>query len=127
MSWGEEILRALFLVLGSFEVITSLTYLIRKGGLNHARKQHSELPQNLPDNKIKIKVICMLISGMALFIVALVSYLLHSYISEAFVCTAGLFAIYGAVEAFYYRYWKTFGFWFVTLILFAAALLNHLL
>jgi len=39
MTWGQEILRALLLTFGATEIITNLSYLTRKNGLELARKQ----------------------------------------------------------------------------------------
>ncbi len=117
MTWGQEILRALLLALGATEIITNLIYIIRENGIELARKQHGELPGNLSNKKIKIKVICMLLSGIALFSAALLSYILHSYLHDLIMIALMLFALYAIVEALYYRYWKTIGFALVTIVL----------
>ncbi len=116
MTWGQEILRAFLLALGCFEIVTNLTYLTLAGGINKARKQHGELPKGLPDKNIRIKATCMLIAGLALFAVALSSYILHTYTGLAIRIVLVLFSFYGITEALYYRYWKTFGFSIVTII-----------
>jgi hypothetical protein len=119
MSWSHEIIRALLLVLGSFEISTNATYLIRRNGFILARKQHGELPKNTSDNQIKIKVVCMLFFGITFFIIALLSYILHTYLQPVIFVATALFAVYGIVEAIHYRYWKTVGFGMVTIILFS--------
>ena len=48
MTWGQEIFRALLLTFGVTEIITNMSYLTRKNGLDLARKQHGELPPRLP-------------------------------------------------------------------------------
>ena len=117
MTWGQEILRAFLLVLGCTEIITNLTHLVKKGGLKNTRKQHGELPAGISDKNIKVKVVCMLIVGTALFTTALSSYILHSYTGKAILIASILFSVYGIIEALYYKYWKTFGFAGVTIAL----------
>jgi hypothetical protein len=85
--------------------------------LDLARKQHGELPANISNKKIKIKVICMLLSGIALFGSSLLSYMLHMYLHNIILMTSLLFSLYGITEALYYRYWKTTGFALVTILL----------
>lgn len=123
MTWGQEILRALFLTIGSTEIITNLIYLTRKKGIELARKQHRELPDNISNKKIKIKVISMLLSGIALFSSSLLCYILHKYLHNIILITSILFSLYGIIEALYYRYWKTTGFAFVTILLFICSIL----
>ncbi len=117
MTWGQEIFRAFLLALGCFEIVTNLTYLTITGGIDKARKQHGELPAGISDKNIKVKVVCMLIFGTALFATALSSYILHSYTGKALLITTILFSVYGIIEALYYKYWKTFGFAGVTIAL----------
>jgi hypothetical protein len=123
MTWGQEILRALFLTLGATEIITNLVYITRENGLELARKQHGELPVNISDNKIMIKVICMLFSGLALFGSSLLCYILHKYLHNIILMTSILFSLYGIAEALYYRYWKTTGFAFVTILILVFSIL----
>ena len=123
MTWGQEILRALLLTFGAAEIITNFTYLTRKNGLVLARKQHGELPYNISNKKLKIKVICMLLSGIALFGSSLLCYILHKYLHNIILMTTILFSLYGLIEAFYYRYWKTTGFAFVTILLVCSILI----
>lgn len=92
-------------------------------GLDLARNQHGELPPKLPCKNIKLKVICMLISGIIFFLTALSSYIIHKYIPIIFLIPSILFCLYGIVEALYYRYWKTFGFASVTIIILTSSIL----
>ncbi len=117
MTWGQEIFRAFLLALGTIEIITNASYLIKSDGLALARKQHGELPPNLSNKKIKRKVICMFSFGIAFFIVSLFTYVLRKYLPGIIFVTTLLFSLYGITEALYYRYWKTFGFAFVTILL----------
>lgn len=123
MTWGQEIFRAFLLALGTMEIITNTTYLIKSNGLTLARKQHGELPPNLTNKKIKLKVLCMLFFGIALFTVSLLTYLLHKYLPGIILITTLLLSLYGISEALYYRYWKTFGFAAVTILLLVCAVL----
>jgi hypothetical protein len=117
MTWKQEIFRAVLLAFGIGEIIANITYLIKKNGVDLARKQHQELPNNTSDTMIKTKVICMLIVGIIFFIVLSISYISHSYSNTMMLISLILFSIYGIGEALYYKYWKTIGFAIVTLIL----------
>ncbi|MDP4095174.1 MAG: hypothetical protein Q8920_17705 [Bacillota bacterium] len=117
MSWKQEIFRALLLSLGAFEVLSNLNFILRKNGLQLARKQHQELPKNISDKKMLTKVVLMLLFGAAFFSVSLISYITHGFITNAFLCVLILFCAYGVCEAVYYRYWRTFGFASLTVIL----------
>jgi hypothetical protein len=123
MTWGQEILKAFFLTLGATEIISNLIYLTRKNGLELARKQHGEVPSNISDKEIKIKVICMLLSGIALFGSSLFCYIFHKYLHNIILTASTLFFIYAIIEAFYYKYWKTFGFTFLTIIILICSIL----
>lgn len=118
MTWGHEIVRALLLAMGTIEIITNTHHLLKKNGLQSARKQHGELPPNRSDKQIKTKVICMLSFGVIFFVISLLSYILHTYLQSVIFVSLILFAIYGITEALYYRFWKTFGFASVTIVLF---------
>lgn len=117
MTWKQEIFRALLLAFGSGEIIANITYIIKRDGISSARKQHQELPDNVSDNNMKIKVICMLLAGVIFFIVSLSSYISHSYHNNIILGSLVLFSLYAACEALYYKYWKTSGFAIVSIIL----------
>jgi len=123
MTWGQEIFRALLLTFGMLEIITNMSYLIKKNGLDLAGKQHGELPPLLPSGKIKLKVVFMLLFGITFFVASLSTYVLHKYITNVILIPSILFCFYGIMEAFYYRYWKTFGFAFVTILLLITSIL----
>lgn len=117
MTWKQEIFRALLLAFGTGQIIANVTYLIKKNGIDLARNQHQELPEGVSDKRMKIKVICMLIAGIMFFIVASISYILHSYFNTIIFGSLIIFSIYAVAEALCYKYWKTFGFAIVSLIL----------
>lgn len=123
MTWGQEIFRALLLTFGIMEIITNMLYLTKENGLDLARRQHGELPPKISSGKIKLKVICMLLFGIIFFLASLSSYVLHKYIPIIIFVPSILFCFYGIIEAVYYRYWKTFGFAFVTILLMIASML----
>lgn len=123
MNWGQEILRAFLLAFGITEIITNTVYLFKENGLDLARKQHGELPENISYKKIKLKVVIMLLFGIVFFITSLSTYVLHRYTSNMIFITLILFSIYGIIEFLYYRYWKTFGFAIVTILLMLASAL----
>lgn len=117
MNWGQEILRAFILAFGTMEILTNLSYLLRNNGLEFARKQHGEIPENVDNRKIRIKVVAMLITGILFFLSGLMSYILHSYIRSLFIISAVIFSVYAITEALYYKYWKTYGFALISIIL----------
>ena len=123
MTWGQEIFRALLLTFGMTEIISNISYLVKNNGLELARKQHGELPPNLPSGKIKSKVIFMLLIGIIFFVAALSSFILHKYITAVIMIPSIIFCFYGIIEAIYYKYWKTFGFAFVTILLLITSIL----
>lgn len=119
MSWKVELFRAIFVALGTMEIITNVKYLVKKDGLTEARKQHKELPNTVTDKNMKIKVICMLLSGIGFLFIGLASYILHSPI---IICTSIFlmaFSCYALIEAIYYKYRNTFGFAAISIAIFA--------
>ncbi len=125
MSWGEEILRALLLSLGAFEVITNSVFLLKNEGLTLARKQHQELPKDIADSKIRLKVVLMLLFGMAFFTVSFSSYILRKDMHLTTMLIVLLFSIYGLIEAMFYKYWKTWGFAVTTIVLLLLAVFTY--
>lgn len=117
MSWKYEIYRCFFIALGMFEIITNFTYLIKKDGMNLARKQHGELPKGISKTKIKLKVCCMFIYGILFFIGGLVAFINKSVNSTMYEVILILFSIYAVCEAMHYKYWKTVSFACISLIL----------
>lgn len=116
MSWTEEFYRAFFVAFGMFEIITNLSYLLLKNGLDRAIKQHGELPKFVSKKQVKVKVICMLIFGSAFFIIGLLSYITRTVEYINYLSILIVFSIYAIIEGCYYRYWKTIGFSIVSLI-----------
>lgn len=123
MTFRQEIFRALLLAFGATEIITNISYLVKQNGLELARKQHGELPPALPNNKIKVKVVCMLIFGVLFFMASLSTYILHKYVSIILIIPSTLLCLYEIIEALYYRYWKTFGAVFLTIVILISSIL----
>ena len=110
MSWKVELFRAFFVALGALEVITNGRYLLCKNGITLARKQHQEIPSNVTDKNMKVKVICMFISGIGFLLMGLASYVMHDPVKVGTCIFLVLFALYALIEAIYYKYINTFGF-----------------
>lgn len=118
MSWKYEIYRAIFVTLGTTEVITNLIYLMKKDGLKLAKKQHGELPPNITEKQLFIKVILMAMFGILFFISGIYFYIIKTFSHSIAFTILLLFSIYAILEAIYYRYWKTTGFCIVAVTLF---------
>lgn len=117
MTWKQEIFRALLLAFGTMEIILNLKFLLKEKGIKLARKWHQEIPHNLPDKNMKIKVICMLSAGVMFCVVSLISFIMHTYFDWMILGSLIIFSVYAIVEALYYRYLNTFGFALVTIAL----------
>ncbi|WP_234117094.1 hypothetical protein [Clostridium hydrogenum] len=117
MSWKLEVYRAFFLAFGVFQVIANLNYLLLKDGIKLARKQHQEIPSTVTDKQMKIKVTLMFSFGIVFLSNGVVSFATHSLNQTYYVITLILFAVYASVEALYYKYWRTFGFSIISILL----------
>ena len=117
MTWKQEIFRALLLAFGAGQIITNVQYLIKKNGISLARKQQQELPHNVTDKEMRIKVLCMLFVGIMFFVAPLISYVTRRYFDLVMLSSLIIFSMYGIGEAVYYRYWKTVGFASTTIVL----------
>ncbi len=53
MSLIYEIIRAFFVAFGAAQTISNSSYLLKKNGLEFARKQHKELPSYALINRLK--------------------------------------------------------------------------
>jgi hypothetical protein len=117
MLWKLEIYRAFFVAFGMFEIISNLTFLTVKNGINMASKQHQEIPKEVTKKQLKTKVMFMLIFGFIFFLTGIISYILHHVNKTYFLMDLFLFATYALGEAIYYKCWKTFGFSTVAILL----------
>ena len=116
MSWKLEIYRAFFVAFGMFEIISNLTFLSKKDGMNLARKQHQEIPKEVTKKQLKTKVMFMFIFGLLFFLIGMSSYILRNVNQTYYLLALILFATYAVGEALYYKYWKTFGFLTVSIL-----------
>lgn len=117
MTWKQEIFRVFLLAFGTMEIILNLKFLIKENGIKLSRKWHQEIPHNLPDKNMRVKIICMLLSGIMFFTVSLISFIMHKYFNWMIFESLIIFSTYAIVEALYYRYLNTFGFASVTIAL----------
>ena len=117
MGWKNEIFRAFFLTFGVTQLILNASYLIKIDGMESARKQHKELPKCVTDRQMQVKVMFMLVFGTAFFVTGLNSYFLKDVYDINFIVPLILFSVYAIAEAFYYKYWKTYGEAALTIIL----------
>lgn len=117
MNQHYEIFRLILFIFGIIEILTNGFYLVHKNGLIFARKQHGELPPDISIHKLRIKVICVFITGVAFFLVTGLSFLLNITLMIPLLIVMVAFVLYGLTEALYYRYWKTFGFATLTIVI----------
>ncbi len=118
-----EIYRAFFIAFGAVQVITNSIYLIRKDGVNLAKKQHRELPDTATNKHYSAKIFYMLSFGILLFTTGLISSFHHFVYPISFTVVLGVYTLYALIEALYYRFWKTTGAFILPLVLLAAFLL----
>ncbi|HAB9279726.1 hypothetical protein HQ697_08610 [Enterococcus faecium] len=118
MSWTIELIRILFVVLGVLEAIPNFIYLLRKDGVELARKQHGELPKDTTRKQIRIKTVCMFLFGVSFLGTVLFSYATSTYHVLSFAIVMGAFSTYLAIEATYYKYWRIFVPFIISVILF---------
>ena len=71
-----------------------------------------------------VKVVLMLLFGIAFSAVSIVSYILRGYLNDTILIILFLFSAYGVTEAIYYKYWKTWGFACVTLVMLLLSVIN---
>ncbi len=122
MSWTHEIIRAFFVAFGALQSISNINYLLKKNGLELARKQHKELPNITTDKQIQVKMIGMFFFGILFLLTGLISYITRSYYELSFIILLGAYLLYTLMEAVYYRFWRTFGACIIAALLFLIAL-----
>ena len=76
-----------------------------------AKLQHREIPENVTKSKLKIKVTIMFLFGWLFLLTGILSF------SKNLLYVLILFNVYALSEAIYYKYWKTFGAFFVSIIM----------
>lgn len=118
MTWIPEIIRAFFVAFGAMQTISNFAYLLKKNGLELAKKQHRELPDSITYKQIKTKTICMFLFGILFLTIGLFSYFTRSYYVYSFIIVLGIYMLYALTESVYYRFWKTFGAFMLSTVLF---------
>lgn len=110
MTTTEIVLVAIFLLLGAFELFSNAYHLTR-GSLaeisTSAKKQHQEMPMDLDDKHYLVKVILMLLFGIAFLGIGSIMLLTGRFqLWPAVLVMAGL-SLYSFVQAILYRrFWR---------------------
>lgn len=60
------IVSIIFYIFGLFELITNTVYLLKKDGIKQAYGQHREIPAGVSYGRMKVKVVTMLVVGIAM-------------------------------------------------------------
>ena len=118
MAWKFEIYRAFFVAFGAIQTMSNLIYLLKKNGMEFAKKQHKELPDTATTKQLKAKAVCMLLFGMLFLATGLISSLTGSFSKSSFTIVLGLYAVYALAEAVYYKFWRTVGAFILSGVLF---------
>ena len=109
------IFKIIIVVFGLIEIMTNGYYLFGKNKIMKAKLQHRELPEGITIFQLKLKVILMFLSGLLFFITGIASFFKEKeyllFLSLIF------FNLYALSEALYYRYWKVFGFFIVSIFM----------
>jgi hypothetical protein len=94
----------IIIVLGLFEIVSNLYHLLKGNkesiGLS-AKKQHQELDLNLGYQHFYVKAIIMLVFGFLFTLSGIVA--LSGLCTKFFLIVLALFALYGLLQAFYYK------------------------
>lgn len=125
MNWANELYRAFFVAIGSMEILTNLSFLLKANGTKLAKKQHQEVPPDVSPKQIRLKILIMLSFGILFFSIGLYSYISRSFLFPIYSLSLGLFSLYAILEAFYYKYWKTTGFAVVSTLIFLLLILSN--
>lgn len=111
MELKQLIIKCFFIIFGIIEVVTNGFYLSGEKRIMKAKLQHREIPENVTKSKLKIKVTIMFLFGWLFLLAGILSF------SKNLLYILILFNIYLLCEAMHYKYWKTFGAFFVSLIM----------
>lgn len=109
------IFKIIIVIFGLIEIMTNGYYLFGKNKIMKAKLQHRELPEGITIFQLKLKVILMFLSGLLFFITGIVSFFEEKeyllFLSLIF------FNLYALSEVLYYKYWKIFGFFIVSIFM----------
>ena len=109
------IFKIIIVVFGLIEIMTNGYYLFGKNKIIKAKLQHRELPEGITIFQLKLKVILMFLSGLLFFIAGIVSFFKEK--EHLLFLSLIFFNLYALSEALYYRYWKVFGFFIVSIFM----------
>lgn len=106
MSISRYIFLIFLFILGSVEVILNIYHLTRgsrQAAVKSAKKQHGEIPKNLPEGHYIVKAYIMIGFGMAF-----IAGVLMSQVPIITFIILGLFGAYGIIQVIVYKaYWAT--------------------
>ena len=109
------IFKIIIVIFGLIEIMTNGYYLFGKEKIMKAKLQHRELPEGITFFQLKVKVMLMFLSGCLFFITGIASFFKEKeYLLFLSLLFFNLYALY---EALYYRYWKVFGFFIVSIFM----------
>ena len=109
------IFKIIMIIFGLTEIVTNGYYLFGKDKIMKAKLQHRELPEKITVFQLRLKVILMFLIG-CLFFTAGITSLFKEW--EYLLFLALIFLnLYALCEALYYRYWRVFGFFTVTVFM----------
>ena len=109
------IFKIIIVIFGLIEIMTNGYYLFGKNKIMKAKLQHRELPEGITIFQLKLKVILMFLSGLLFFITGIVSFFKEK--EHLLFLSLIFFNLYALSEALYYRYWKIFGFFIVSIFM----------
>ncbi len=110
-----SIFKIIMIIFGLIEIITNGYYLFGKDKIMKAKLQHRELPKGTTVFQLRLKVILMFLIGCLFFTAGIISLFKER---EYLLFLALIFLnLYALCEALYYRYWRVFGFFIVTVFM----------
>lgn len=112
-----EFYRTFLIAFGAMQIITNSHYLIRKNGIEAARKQHRELPATSTNRQFRVKIICMLSFGILFFTTGIILAIIRSPYPIAITIALSAYTLYALIEALYYRSLKTWGAFILPVVL----------
>ncbi len=112
-----ELYRTLLIAFGATQIITNSNYLIRKNGIEAAKKQHRELPATSTNRQFRVKIVCMLSFGILLFTTGIILTIIRSPYPISITIALSAYTLYALIEALYYRSWKTWGAFILPVVL----------
>ncbi len=109
------IFKIIIIIFGLIEIITNGYYLFGSNKIMKAKLQHRELPEGITVFQLRLKVILMFLSSCLFFITGIAT--LFDKWEYLLFLSLIIFNLYALCEALYYRYWRVFGFFMVTIFM----------